>query len=152
MRNFLKYWLPLLLWIGVMAIASSDLMSATHTSRFLIPFIRWLIPDISPETLATIHFLWRKSAHVAEYAILAVLLSRAVRSTNWQGRVGAHVLLILAASITFAALDEFHQSFVATRGAAVGDVLIDSCGAAIGVALCWWWAGRRIAARSATQN
>ena len=28
----------------------------TATSRFLIPFLRWLKPDISPETLAQIQF------------------------------------------------------------------------------------------------
>ena len=83
MRSFLKYWLPVLIWLGVIFIGSSDLMSAEHTSRFLIPFLRWLRPDISPETLALIQFVMRKAAHVTEYAILAFLFFRAVfRGTN----------------------------------------------------------------------
>ena len=53
-------------------------MSSEHTSRFLVPFLRWLMPDISRATIAQIHILLRKGAHLAEYAILAVLsLARA---------------------------------------------------------------------------
>jgi hypothetical protein len=75
--RFVKYWLPLLLWLGVIFLGSTDLMSAEHTSRFIVPFLRWLKPDISPETFASIHFIVRKCAHVGEYAVLALLLLRA---------------------------------------------------------------------------
>ena len=68
--SFLKYWLPVLLWLGFIFIGSTDLMSAEHTSRFLIPFLLWLKPDISPEALAQVHFILRKLGHVTEYAIL----------------------------------------------------------------------------------
>jgi hypothetical protein len=37
MRNFLKYWLPLLICLGVIFVGSTDLMSAEHTSRFIVP-------------------------------------------------------------------------------------------------------------------
>jgi VanZ family protein len=76
-KGLLKYWLPLLVWLGVIFLGSIDLMSAEHTSRFIVPFLRWLKPDISPETLASIHFIVRKCAHVGEYAVLALLLLRA---------------------------------------------------------------------------
>src|SRR5437762_14140264 len=75
--KFLRYWLPLLVWLGVIFFGSTDLMSAEHTSRFIVPFLRWLKPDISPETLASIHFIVRKCAHLSEYAVLALLLLRA---------------------------------------------------------------------------
>jgi hypothetical protein len=68
MRRFLKNWLPVLLWLGVIFLGSTDLMSAEHTSRFIVPFLRWLKPDISPESLASIHFIVRKGAHLSEYA------------------------------------------------------------------------------------
>ena len=139
MKSFLKYWLPLLIWLGVMFVASGDLMSSVHTSRFLIPFMRWLKPDISPETLAMIHFFWRKSAHVSEYAILAVLLFRALRGGT-RLRVAMPIFLIVwVGSTMFAALDEFHQSFVISRGAATGDVALDSCGAILGMTIYWWF-------------
>ena len=77
MRSFLKNWLPVIVWVGVIFLGSTDLMSAEHTSRFIVPFLRWLKPDISAETLASIHFIVRKCTHVGEYAILALLLLRA---------------------------------------------------------------------------
>jgi hypothetical protein len=32
-------------------------MSAEHTSRFIVPFLHWLNPNISPETVTSIHFI-----------------------------------------------------------------------------------------------
>src|SRR5947199_10731561 len=75
--KFLRYWLPLLVWLGVIFFGSTDLMSVEHTSRFIVPFLRWLKSDISIETLASIHFVIRKCTHLSEYAILAMLLLRA---------------------------------------------------------------------------
>src|ERR1043166_6368308 len=77
-RALVKYWGPVIAWILLIFLASGDVMSAEHTSRFLVPFLRWLDPGISVETLAEIHFCVRKAAHVTEYAILALLVARAV--------------------------------------------------------------------------
>src|SRR5215470_10225317 len=82
LKRFIRYWAPLLLWLGVIFFGSTDLMSAQHTSRFIVPFLLWLKPDISPETLASIHFILRKCAHVTEYAVLALLLLRAETATT----------------------------------------------------------------------
>ena len=55
------------------------MLSAAHTSRFLVPFLRWLDPQISLAALNAIQFGIRKLAHLTEYAILAALLWRALR-------------------------------------------------------------------------
>lgn len=113
---------------------STDLMSAEQTSRFLSPLLRWLNPDISPVALARAHFLVRKTGHVTEYAILAVLLFRGWRSVFtdlWSRSTAA-----LVGAMLFAVSDEFHQSFIASRTASLGDVLFDCSGALIGVMLC----------------
>jgi VanZ family protein len=137
--NYLKSWLPVLLWMVFIYTASTDLMSAEHTSRFLVPFLHWLKPDISAQTIAQVHMLIRKGTHLTEYAILAVLLWRAfrlqrigVRQSLWPQAVTA-----LAVALVFAAMDEYHQSFVPSRGPSAVDVLIDSCGALLGLALRW---------------
>src|SRR5215467_13836028 len=39
MRSLLKYWLALLIWLGVIFVGSTDLMSAEQTSRFIAPVI-----------------------------------------------------------------------------------------------------------------
>ena len=159
LSRFLKCWLPAILWMALIFVASTDLMSAEQTSRFLVPFLRWLKPDISSETFAQIHFLFRKLGHISEYAILAMLFWRAVyRGTNLEMKmspdpakagsswVRSRSILFLSVWIVcaiFAATDEFHQWFVASRTAAPGDVMIDSGGAIAGLIICAVFAGRR---------
>src|SRR5438045_8349714 len=134
MKSFLKYWLPLLIWLGVIFIGSTSVMSAEHTSRYIVPFLLWLKPGMSPGAIWTILVVARKCAHVTEYAILALLLWRAVRSgpslhMKMQSLFGA----VLLASALFAASDEFHQSFVKSRTPSVRDVLLDVAGAFLGL-------------------
>ncbi|MEP7015767.1 MAG: VanZ family protein [Verrucomicrobiota bacterium] len=138
MRSFLKHWLPVLIWLGVIFVGSTDALSAEQTSRFLVPFLHWLKPDISPEALAQIHFFVRKLGHITEYAILAILLWRAVRGGT---RFKTAFIAVWFGCAVVGASDEFHQSFVASRTAAVGDVLIDICGALVGLVICSWISG-----------
>ena len=104
---------------------STDLLSAEHTSRFIGPFLRWFSPDVSDATIASVQLVVRKCGHLTEYAILAALLYRAVRLFA--------VAFIVAA--VYAGLDEFHQSFVATRTASPSDVAVDCLGAVIGLVI-----------------
>jgi VanZ family protein len=136
MKFFLRYWLPLFIWMLLIFIGSTNLLSAEQTSRIIGPLLRWLQPDISAEAIAHMQFFVRKGGHVTEYAILAVLFWRALRATLRSTpplRIGASVALVCA---LFAASDEFHQSFIATRTASETDVLIDICGALIGLLIC----------------
>src|SRR3982751_4450118 len=126
--SFLKYWLPVLAWMVFIFIGSTDLLSAEHTSRFIGPFLRWFAPDVSDATIASIQMVVRKCAHLTEYAILAALLYRALRVR----RERVVVLAFFLAAI-YAALDEFHQSFVTSRTGTPDDVIIDCAGAMIGL-------------------
>ena len=80
-----------------------------------------------------IHHPVRKLAHMTEYFLLAVSLSFPLYVYGVRGIW----LLILSGSfcVCFAALDEYHQSFVAGRGPSVRDVGIDSIGVTVGVLL-----------------
>ncbi|PYI93127.1 MAG: VanZ family protein [Verrucomicrobia bacterium] len=134
-RRFLKFWLPVLAWMIFIFIGSTDLLSAEHTSRFIGPFLRWLAPGISDATVASIQLVVRKGAHLTEYAILAALLSRALRLIQQQ--VGRAFLVSFLIAAVYAVLDEFHQSFVASRTGSPWDVLIDCAGALAGVLIYW---------------
>ncbi len=131
--KLLRHWLPVLGWMLLISIASTDLMSAEHTSRFIGPFLRLCFPDISPATVATVQIGLRKAAHLAEYAVLALLLRRALvlpaGRVQWGLACG-----IVVVCFCYASLDEFHQSFVASRTGAAADVLIDTIGALFGLA------------------
>src|SRR5204863_7440178 len=121
------YWLPVLAWMVFIFIGSTDLLSAEHTSRFIGPFLRWFAPDVSDATIASIQLIVRKSAHLTEYAVLAALLYRAL--------VKRWIVIAFVISALYAALDEFHQSFVASRTGTAYDVMIDCAGAMIGLAI-----------------
>ena len=137
-RRFLKDWLPVLAWMIFIFLGSTDLLSAEHTSRFIGPFLRWFVPDVSEVTIASVQFVVRKCGHLLEYAILAALLSRALRT--WRERPFG-VAFIFAA--IYAVLDEFHQSFVASRTGSPWDIIIDCAGALLGLLFCWLLGNRK---------
>lgn len=87
------------------------------------------VPAQEIPTFGAIDVLVKKGGHMLGYALLA--------ATYWWGlgdrRPRAALLALLMAAI-YATSDEFHQHFVAGRGSEVSDVLIDSTGAAIGLA------------------
>src|SRR5881409_3582598 len=134
MKSFIKYWLPLLVWLGVIFLGSTNLMSAEHTSRLIVPFLLWLKPGMAPDRILFILIVMRKCAHVTEYAVLALLLWRALRSIPV---LRAKTLMVFGAVLVgcalFAASDEFHQTFVKSRTPSVRDVLLDIGGALVGL-------------------
>lgn len=138
--KFLKYWLPVILWAGMIFFASGSSGSSEQTSRFLGPLFHWLFPWLSAAAIADMVFTLRKTSHVMEYALLALLIWRAMRQPvrndpcpwNWpQAR------LVFELTALYAASDEFHQLFVPTREARVQDVAIDLCGATAALLLLW---------------
>jgi VanZ family protein len=138
--RFAKSWLPVVFWMGVIFFGSTDAMSGSHTSRFVVPLIRWFLPAASTETVETIHLIIRKGWHLTEYAILALWVSRALtlRTPPPAGACPWRVFRIaLVICALYACSDEFHQSFVPSRGASVDDVALDTFGSAVGLALRW---------------
>ena len=139
-RAFLKYWLPVVLWMALIFTASSDTQSFTRSSRILAPLLRWLFPQMPTDTVNQIVLVARKCAHLTEYGVFALLLWRAIRKPvkndsrpwNWP-----EMRLVLLCVALYAASDEFHQLFVSSRDAAVHDVLIDTAGGAAGVFALW---------------
>ena len=134
MKPFLKYWLPLVIWLGVMFVGSTNLMSSEHTSRYIVPFLLQLKPGMSPRTIWIILVVARKCAHVTEYAILALLLWRALGSVPFlHAKIWMLFVAALLGCAVFAASDEFHQTFIKSRTPSVRDVFLDVAGALVGL-------------------
>jgi len=107
---------------------STSSFSAEHTAGIVVPILKWIAPGLSPDELAFVHGLIRKLAHPTEYGVLGLLWFRALgsdRKTALWTATAASLLICVA----WAALDEWHQSFVPSRTASVVDVAIDSGGA-----------------------
>jgi len=139
-RQALKDWLPPLLWMVVIFSASGDAASVHHSSRVFEPLMHWLFPRMTSARLEEWHYLFRKCGHLLEFAVLAVLLWRAIRHARPAAQRGwqwSQAGLALVALVLYAASDEIHQTFVPGRTGQVSDVFIDLAGGAIGLGLLW---------------
>jgi VanZ family protein len=144
LRSFVRYWLPVLVWMCVIISASSDQFSFQHSSRIIGPLVRWLFPHLSDEMIHALVVIARKCAHLTEYAVLALLLWRALRrppephAPRWRWTTAGLVLALVA---LYAASDEYHQTFVPSREGCVRDVVLDTAGGALAL-ICLWAVGR----------
>jgi len=144
MKAFFKYWLPMLCWLVVTFIGSTNVMSVEHTSRFIVPFLLWLKPGMTQETTWGVIVFMRHCAHVVEYIILALLMWRALRwGTIVSMRMSTLCGVVLLGCALFAASDEFHQMFVKSRTSSLRDVLLDVGGASLGLLIAASFANRR---------
>jgi VanZ family protein len=140
--RWLRLWWPALVWAVVISAFSTGAFSSEHTSRIIIPILRWLLPHAAPETLSELHHLIRKCAHFVEYFTLSLLVLRGIRAGRRETHLG-WALIAIGIVAGYAALDELHQSFVPGREAAVSDVLLDTAGgvaAQLVAALFMFWA------------
>lgn len=133
-KEVLKVWIAASLWLVVIGVESTSLLSAENTSRFLYPILHFLF-GVTRAQFPMWHKLIRKTGHFVGYFILSVLLFRAWRATlrvesatRWAMRWAATAFFMTA---LVASLDEWHQSFIPTRTARVTDVLLDSFAALV---------------------
>ena len=156
----LNYWLPVILWMCLIFGASADTGSSKRSSRLIEPFVRWLFPEVTEPVVETIVFYVRKGAHVTEYAVLALLLWRAIRKPVWNRPrpwSNRHAAFAVGLSFLYAVTDELHQHFVPNRQGNPYDVLIDTAGAALAVFAVWllgkwckWWSRTERGVRAAS--
>ena len=130
---------PLLAWMVFIFFASTNKLSASNTSLIIRPLLIWLFPEINEEQLALAHFVVRKLAHFAEYAVLGLLAARAFRDSS-RTLLRAHwFLYALLLVILYALSDEFHQRFVPSRTGSLYDSLIDIAGGLTALTLLALW-------------
>ena len=127
-------WGILIAWMGVIFFMSTDSFSFYHTSRYIVPILHGMFPFLPMKAIHGMHLFIRKMGHFSEYAILGWLWYRSLQAGDpgWSGR-SAFIALLL--STLYAASDEYHQTFVPSRGPSLIDVGIDSTGAAFSL-LC----------------
>ena len=113
-----RYWLPPLVWMGVIFYLSSR----SHLPNLPQPLLRILL---------------MKGGHFVGYGALALLWRRALSRTECTADTVVTVAFVISA--LYAVVDEFHQGFVLGRHPSPLDVLIDSAGAATAL----WLIGRR---------
>ena len=129
---FFEYQLPVLVWLMTMFFFSTDAFSANETSRFIVPALTFFFPALSHDQIDFWHIVIRKCGHVSEYFILTMLAYRSFRYEEFDTPVTK--LRTMTFVLMAALLDEWHQSFTASRGASIVDVGYDCVG---GVLALW---------------
>ncbi len=128
MAHSLRYWIPALLWAGVIGFFSTDAFASESTFGYLHSFSRLLFPNARESFYIQVHAFLRKLAHPVEYFVLGLLVYRGFRAgagIGWLPLWAVGTLLI----VTLVAVgDEWHQYHLATRRGTIGDVLLDVCG------------------------
>lgn len=90
-----------------------------------------------------------KVQHAGAYALLSVLLLRALAGGRWPGVRAATVLAAVVAAALYGLGDEWHQRSVPGRDADLLDVAADAAGAVFGAGAAWAWGIiRRLGAHS----
>ncbi len=116
-NTLLRIWMPLILWMMCIFAFSNR-------------------PTIQASIFDPIDFIIKKTAHLTEYAILLVLLFRAIYF-HFKKKLSLDILENIAVvfSMIYAVTDEYHQSFISGRTATVRDVFIDFIGILIGISI-----------------
>lgn len=140
-------WLPVLAWMILIFLLSGQVAEdSSRLSSELTEVIVDAIAKVAPNAnwdLEGFHTFVRKNAHFFAYLILGVLVRFALGRSGVRGRKG--IAVAFAVCVLYAISDEIHQLGVPGRSGQVSDVLIDSGGAALGLALylCVGWLKRR---------
>ena len=139
MTHRLKYWIPAVCVAALISTFSIHYFSSEQTARFIIPLLHQLFPALSAHTLSRMHTAIRKLAHVTEFGVFSVTVFHGVRAERSGWKFPWAVITLLVA-VSYAGLDEWHQSYVPLREARTRDVLIDSFGALLAQVLVWFYA------------
>jgi VanZ family protein len=145
-RNFIQYWLPVIILLGFMLWMSSGIFTYGYTATISLPFVRFLFPEFSMQLFAVLHDMARGLAHVIEYFILGLLLYRAVRSFYRGKWTWNWAIVMIAVLLSVAFFDEYYQSFFPMRNASLLDVGLNFTGGLISqltIMLCLYSQSRK---------
>jgi len=124
LKKFVKWWLPVLVWMGVI-FAGSSIGS---------------LPRVGGKATDGVA---HRVAHMLEFAVLGALVLRATSSGQ---RITKRELIITVIVVAlYGASDEFHQRFTPGRSSEGLSVLFDVAGGLTGAWVYRWWRQRHSA-------
>lgn len=124
------FWMAVIFWFSNQNGSSSSGISdkiVNGTIDIFVPKFDSLPSDERKEIYQTLSLIVRKSAHMSEYAILAVLVYLFFLEKSWWFRYFLPVAFVMI----YAATDEIHQTFISGRSGNIIDVGIDTFGAVL---------------------
>lgn len=152
-------WMCLIFWFSAQPAEESGDMSLAAgkiVGEIFVPGYEEWTKERQTAFAERIDYPVRKAAHAAEYACFSFLLMAMYQSYGFRG--GKQRGLSFVSAAAYAATDELHQLFVPGRACRITDVMIDSAGAAAGIAAfvvifslgAGWLRRRKLDRRSST--
>lgn len=128
-------------WMGLIIFFSQENgVESTQRTGVYLNALSHIIPLDTPEQIWWATAIGRKLAHVIIYMVLGMLGYGAVKYVIAKKRWKISPLtMTLILGIVFAIADEIHQTFIPGRQGKVSDVLIDTAGVVIGLALIYFF-------------
>ena len=120
------FWRTTVIFLGIALyiFTASPISNDAHTIKFLER-----ISCLSANDVVFLSKILRKSAHLLTFGVLAITIKNALFPHRWSYPVAWFLATLLGAS------DEIHQIFVPGRTPLFSDVIIDSIGALLALAL-----------------
>ena len=144
-KELVKAWIAAGLWIGIIAVESTDWLSAEHTGHILYPIFHYLF-GMTMQTFIVVHHYLRKLGHFVGYFALSLLLFHAWKATlrdpSRKPWISRWAVIAFTMSAFIASMDELHQTFIPSRTGKFRDVILDSFAAftaQVLIYLYWRW-------------
>lgn len=134
----LKRWLPVAAWGALILFASTGVASGQRTADFLQFIFALFHFGSGPhhEHLGEVNFFVRKTAHVLQFVIYALLVWRGLRlAPAVETRPHQIIFWAVGSAAVLAFASEGIQIFFPARSPLFSDVVLDVCGAGAGI-LC----------------
>ncbi len=127
--------------MAIILIASTDLGTGSNSYLILKPFLTWFYPAITEPEIYRWNIFFRKTMHVAQFAVLSGLVWK-TRRPIWH-RPGPGDLRLAGFTLAIAAVfsvasEGIQLLFPESRGASVSDVFLDMGGAILGLVIIWF--------------
>lgn len=118
------------------------MLSEVRRLLLWVPPLVWMVlifreSSLSDPAPAVTAVVWDKALHAGAYAVLGVLLARALVGEGWPWRRAAIGAIVIAA--LYGASDEVHQIFTPMREADILDWVADAIGSTAGGAVYGLW-------------
>jgi len=123
-NKFLKYYLPALIWLGIIFYFSS-------------------IPSLRYSKSAIEEIILRKGAHFVEFSILAFLIWR-IFYFGYKLEIKKSYFWTLLLTILFGISDEWHQTFVSGRTGKIIDALFDGVSIFLFLEIILIWTRKKV--------
>jgi VanZ family protein len=125
---------PAILWTAFVLALSGSEFGGPRTREVLYPVLAWLAPGMTAWEMRRVHRWVRTAAHIAAYAVLA-LVWRGAFQRGLGASAAVAMLSAFALTASCAVVDELRQRALPTRTGKVRDIGLDALSAATALAL-----------------